>query len=61
MQKAIAGYHGDVAENGGETRHGARMKHQGDGRDVAWAAVYGPDQAKFITGSAFRSMAAPKR
>lgn len=59
VQKAIAGYHrdghgdghGDVAEMAAKRAAMVPMKRQGDGWDVAWAAVFlASDQAKFITG-----------
>ena len=51
VQKAIAGYHGDAAEMAAKRAAMVPMKRQGDGWDVAWAAVFlASDQAKFITG-----------
>ncbi len=51
VYKQIAGYHGDVEEMRAKRAAVVPMKRQGDGWDVAWAAVFlASDQAKFITG-----------
>ena len=51
VQKAIAGYHGDATEMAAKRAAMVPMKRQGDGWDVAWAAVFlASDQARFITG-----------
>lgn len=51
VRKRIAGYHADI--DGMQAKRAATvpMKRQGDGWDIAWAAVFlASDQAKFITG-----------
>lgn len=51
VQKAIAGYHGDAEEMRAKRAAMVPMKRQGEGWDIAWAAVFlASDQAKFITG-----------
>ncbi len=47
----ISGYYGDIEEMRAKRAAMVPMKRQGDGWDVAWAAVFlASDQARFITG-----------
>jgi NAD(P)-dependent dehydrogenase (short-subunit alcohol dehydrogenase family) len=51
VRTQIAGYHGEIEEMRAKRAAMVPMKRQGDGWDVAWAAVFlASDQAKFITG-----------
>lgn len=51
VQKQIAGYHDDAEEMRAKRAAMVPMKRQGDGWDIAWAAVFlASDQAKFISG-----------
>jgi NAD(P)-dependent dehydrogenase (short-subunit alcohol dehydrogenase family) len=51
VYRQIAGYHGGVEEMRAKRASIVPMKRQGDGWDVAWAAVFlASDEAKFITG-----------
>jgi NAD(P)-dependent dehydrogenase (short-subunit alcohol dehydrogenase family) len=51
VYRQIAGYHGGVEEMRAKRAAVVPMKRQGDGWDVAWAAVFlASDEAKFITG-----------
>lgn len=51
VQKAISGYHGDPAQMRARRAAMVPMRRQGEGWDIAWAAVFlASDEAKFITG-----------
>lgn len=51
VYKNIAGFYDDVEEMRAKRAAVVPMKRQGDGWDIAWAAVFlASDQAKFITG-----------
>lgn len=51
IYQQISGYYGSVDEMKAKRDAISPMKHQGEGWDVAWAAVFlASDEAKFITG-----------
>lgn len=51
IYQQISGYYGSVEEMKAKRDAIAPMKRQGDGWDIAWAAVFlASDQAKYITG-----------
>lgn len=51
IQKQISGYYGSAEEMKAKRDALSPMKRQGDGWDIAWAAVFlASDEAKYITG-----------